>query len=93
MACGLHERRIEGVDLRARMALASCPAARNRAGQVEHPAQPGQQETGYQGPFWRFTVMWAFYLNRAIIVAYLVASFGPRLAPTGAYPDSPSPAA
>ena len=42
----------------------------------------GDGESGYApvgtilGPFWRFIVMWAFYLNGAIIVAYLVASFG-----------------
>lgn len=39
-------------------------------------------ESGYApvgtilGPFWRFIVMWAFYLNGATIVAYLVVSFG-----------------
>lgn len=39
-------------------------------------------ESGYApvgtilGPFWRFIVMWAFYLNGATIIAYLVASFG-----------------
>ena len=30
-------------------------------------------------PFWRFVVMWAFYLNGATIVAYLVSSFGDYL--------------
>ncbi|WP_341395804.1 APC family permease [Arthrobacter sp. G119Y2] len=30
-------------------------------------------------PFWRFIVMWAFYLNGATIVAYLVDSFGDYL--------------
>lgn len=30
-------------------------------------------------PFWRFIVMWAFYLNGATIIAYLVASFGEYL--------------
>ena len=39
-------------------------------------------ESGYApvgdilGPFWRFIVMWAFYLNGATIIAYLVVSFG-----------------
>lgn len=39
-------------------------------------------ESGYApvgtilGPFWRFIVMWAFYLNGATVVAYLVVSFG-----------------
>ena len=39
-------------------------------------------ESGYApvgtilGPFWRFVVMWAFYLNGATIIAYLVTSFG-----------------
>ena len=42
----------------------------------------GDGESGYApvgiilSPFWRFIVMWAFYLNGATIVAYLVASFG-----------------
>ncbi|MCC3293465.1 APC family permease [Arthrobacter sp. zg-Y411] len=42
----------------------------------------GDGESGYApvgtilGPFWRFIVMWAFYLNGATIIAYLVASFG-----------------
>ncbi|MDK1358921.1 APC family permease [Arthrobacter sp. zg-Y1219] len=30
-------------------------------------------------PLWRFVVMWAFYLNGATIIAYLVTSFGEYL--------------
>ncbi len=39
-------------------------------------------ESGYApvgeilGPFWRFIVMWAFYLNGATMIAFLVTSFG-----------------
>ena len=39
-------------------------------------------ESGYApvgdilGPFWRFVVMWAFYLNGAAMIAFLVTSFG-----------------
>ncbi|MCC9145351.1 MULTISPECIES: APC family permease [unclassified Arthrobacter] len=45
----------------------------------------GEGESGYApvgtilGPFWRFIVMWAFYLNGATIIAYLTVSFGDYL--------------
>lgn len=45
----------------------------------------GDGESGYApvgtilSPFWRFIVMWAFYLNGATIISYLVDSFGDYL--------------
>lgn len=45
----------------------------------------GDGESGYGpvgtilSPFWRFVVMWAFYLNGATIISYLVDSFGDYL--------------
>ncbi|MFI2753810.1 APC family permease [Cellulomonas sp. P22] len=50
---------------------------------VSARARPG--ESGYApvgdllSPVWRFVVMWAFYLNGATIIAYLVISFGDYL--------------
>lgn len=50
---------------------------------VSTRAQDGESGYGPVGtilsPFWRFVVMWAFYLNGATIIAYLVDSFGDYL--------------
>ncbi|WP_181032512.1 MULTISPECIES: APC family permease [unclassified Arthrobacter] len=50
---------------------------------VSTRAKDGESGYGPVGdilsPFWRFVVMWAFYLNGATIVAYLVDSFGDYL--------------
>lgn len=50
---------------------------------VSTRAKDGESGYGPVGdilsPFWRFVVMWAFYLNGATIIAYLVDSFGDYL--------------
>lgn len=50
---------------------------------VSTRARDGESGYGPVGdilsPFWRFVVMWAFYLNGATIIAYLVDSFGEYL--------------
>ncbi|MET4062057.1 APA family basic amino acid/polyamine antiporter [Arthrobacter sp. UYP6] len=50
---------------------------------VSTRAKEGESGYGPVGtilsPFWRFVVMWAFYLNGATIIAYLVDSFGDYL--------------